>query len=118
MRLLISEHLEACSGADTTRPQPCRITASLAQHVKGQALLPCSTVLPRSAPDFERYCFSSKTTTGSYCFSNMTTAWQAMLRPSPRLSTFSWVLALMFTTLQGRKEGGRGEREGQSTGVV
>ncbi len=27
-----------------------------------------------------------------------TTVWQAMLRFSPKLSTFSWVLALMLTT--------------------
>lgn len=35
-----------------------------------------------------------------YCLSSMTTAWQAMERFSPRLSTFSCVLALMFTTLR------------------
>lgn len=34
-----------------------------------------------------------------HCLSSMTTAWHAMLRFSPRLSTFSCVLALMLTTL-------------------
>ena len=41
----------------------------------------------------------------AHCRSSMTTAWQAMLRFSPRLSTFSCVLALMFTTLQWERSG-------------
>lgn len=46
-----------------------------------------------------------------YWRSSMTTAWHAMLRFSPRLSTFSWVLAFMLTTLRGQVE--RVERVGQ-----
>lgn len=46
-----------------------------------------------------------------HCLSSMTTAWHAMERFSPRLSTFSCVLALMFTTLQVARRR-RGQREG------
>lgn len=47
-----------------------------------------------------------------YCLSSMTTAWQAMERFSPRLSTFSCVLALMFTTLRACSVGVGQERQG------
>ncbi len=48
----------------------------------------------------------------AHCRSSMTTAWQAMERFSPSESTFSCVLALMFTTLRATR--GRGASNGAS----